>query len=201
MALAVFFPWAVALLPLPNGNFCTLSHANQPNTPIYRLTMSMRKVESETQLDHLLKQAQTTNAVVALHFTQTQHQISNAIFRKAAQEFEMSQFKNGATCAFIIIDADEQPEVCRNRGVQIFPSTQLWCQGLQRPLDNVYELEKRMLALGARNRKGEGSIAQSGPSATAVDEIDFTGGAPLDKRVDRGTTRRFFPGLDENEGT
>lgn len=94
--------------------------------------------------------------------------------------------------------------ICSQRGITSFPTTELW-RRKTREVVSSYELEAKLLSYGvasaAKPFKAQGRSANrisdqgSGkPSATAVDDIDFTGGAggrSFGETTDRGTTGRF----------
>ena len=161
-------------------------------------TMRIYGVDNARQLDALIAQAAQAPSIIALHYTSAEHEFHNNLFERAATAFADSELYSGPPAAFILID---DQALCAQRGVYSLPTTQLWCRGEQRELSSVYDLEKRLDSLGARKSRRPPTKRELGtglPSATAVDDIDFTGGRPLDDRVDRGTTRRFFPGSSES---
>lgn len=155
--------------------------------------------------------------------------LSGAIVERVANEYSTSQLYGGAPLVVLQIDAD-MPEgqlICAQRQILSFPTLQVWHSGL---CEEVIpgELEQKLRSLGVAS-KGKASPLESTtgtatfesdytagtglPSATAVDEIDFTGGRPLATNRDGtrgmrnrmrpdgqpGTTRDFFPGPQEGK--
>lgn len=148
--------------------------------------------------------------------------LSGAMVERVANEFSSSQLYGGAPLIVLQIDADEAPGdvICAQRGVASFPTLQIWSAGLCEEVV-AGDLEQKLLSLGVASRTKkidtsigtatfESDLGTGKPSATAVDEIDFTGGRALGttRGGQRGipkqsrTTRDFFPGLglDEKPG-
>ena len=150
--------------------------------------------------------------------------LSGAIVARVAETYSMSNLYGGAPLCVLQIDADVpgMDLICAQRGIMDFPVLQVWQRGMCEEVV-AGDLEAKLLSLGvaSQSKKFDGRITGTAtfetdlgtgkPSATAVDEIDFTGGRAL------GTTRGgqrgvpnsgakgtwdFFPGrnLDEKPG-
>ena len=78
--------------------------------------------------------------------------------------------------------------ICAQRRISAFPTTQIWRDGVCEEVAAA-ELERRLLSYGVASQAKrfdsiggtatfETDLGTGLPSATAVDEIDFTGGVP-----------------------
>lgn len=109
----------------------------------------------------------------------------------------------------------------KERGVEVLPTTQIWRHAQLLKVVSSMSLEQSLVDLGARPSTGTGARYATGnerlrdldqgtglPSATAVDDIDFTGGkagyggtAFNTNFNDRGkTTGDYFPDLRDKPG-
>ena len=156
--------------------------------------LSLLRVDASAEsIDSMLGQAGAAQGVVALHFTSREHGLSNALVERCATQFASSMLYGGPSCSIIELML---PDV----GSPLFGSAaerldQVGAGDEARPVVFVYqkgellrscppsELQGTLVALGVRWAGGKDNQADrdfgtSGqPSATAVDEIDFTGGA------------------------
>ena len=186
--------------------FLTIGSAAFLRAPAPR--MQMLRVRSADEVDALL--AAPGDGIVVLHFSTSSAVLGNALVERVASNFAASKLYGGVSAAVVTILTDTPAgcEIAALRGVTEFPRTQVHQKGQFRTLsrrDNLdAALGAALLALGARspdnkrNRaRGSSALGTGLPSATAVDDVDFTGGAGgspmLGSGPDRGTTRDYFP--------
>jgi hypothetical protein len=149
--------------------------------------------------------------------------LSGTAVARVASEYGASKLYGGAPLVVLQIDNDlpGMDVVCAQRGIVNFPTIQIWRGGVCEEVSGA-DLEARLLSYGVASRAKrfegisgtatfESDVGSGLPSATAVDEIDFTGGAggralgtQKDGRRglprDRGTTRDYFPSPKDAPG-
>ena len=199
------------------------SHASRVASPV---ALSLLKAEGTPDaIDNLFSQAESAMGVVCLACTQPQHMVSNMVIARTAETYASSMLYGGPSCSVIecMLPAEAAVEtgmiaerLSKNDGVEL-PLVAVYSKGSLAKVVAPTKLEETLLALGARSATASTNTASrdfgatsGGPSATAVDDIDFTGGAGnkgrpdwVPKFNDAGrTTRGFFPGsnLEENAG-
>lgn len=186
------------------------------------VSMNLVKVPV-SQADSVLSQAEATGGIIALHVTQPQHFLSNNLVARSAATFASSMLYGGPTCSVIELsiedgdpDGADALEMCQEKGLtNPLPCVMLFSS--DRPVQQCApaELDETLTALGARsaanksNQPSRDFGASTGmPSATAVDDIDFTGGGGqtgrpnfIPKFNDQGrTTGDYLPDLVDKPG-
>jgi hypothetical protein len=198
--------------------------AQQSSMPASASVMSLVRIDGAPDvLDGIFSQAEGASGIVALHFTERRHAVSNALVERAASTYGASVLYGGVACSVVEVVMPEDPSSpayaealssCEQRGVGPLPCAQIWSKGELVVASCVpAELEAALVNLGAssatqRGNKPNRDFGASGrPSATAVDDIDFTGGAgnrgrpTFGERDDRGrTTGDFLPDLIDKPG-
>ena len=214
-ALAPVFGWAPSMR----------SAVTHPRTSIQPLrhTMSLTTPTDARMVSSLLEETGSGSSVVVLYFCQSpSFSLSHAVVERAAAAYTTSQLYGGAPLVVLQIDTDanaDMASVCEERSISVFPTIQVWNGGVCAEVVAA-ELEAKLLALGVAGKGTarpdnvvgtatfETDLGTGKPSATAVDEIDFTGGRALGTTKDgkRGipnsgarSTRDFFPGLGLDE--
>lgn len=172
--------------------------------------MQLLGVDTLEQLESLL--AVEGDGILVINWSDSAFVLGNSVVSRVAATYAASRLYGGVSCAAvtILMDFEAGELMATLRGVATCPRIEIWQRGLVRKTDSA-SLEAALLALGVRsasnkfNKPGFGSELGSGlPSPTAVDEMDFTGGAGgkplLGSGPDRGTTADYFPTtLDEFE--
>ena len=157
-------------------------------------TLSLLRVDASIEsIESMLGQANAAQGVVCLSFTSREHGLPNALVERCATQFSSSMLYGGPSCSIIEIML---PDV----GSPLFSSAaerleQIGAGDAARPVVFLYQkgellrncppsdLQATLVALGVRwaggkDNEADRNFGASGqPSATAVDEIDFTGGA------------------------
>lgn len=189
-------------------------------------TMSLTTPASDDQVTALVEETKTSKAVVVLYFCQSpMFSLSHTVVERTAGQYATSTLYGGAPLAVVQVDADDPVTgaICTARGVSAFPTIQVWSGGDAVEVAAA-DLDAKLSSLGCAKSAGSFDTTNFGgtatfesdkgtgkPSATAVDEIDFSGGRALGSTRDgkRGipnsgarSTRDFFPGrgLDEKPG-
>jgi len=154
-------------------------------------SMSVLKAAA-ADLSNVLDQARMSSGVVVVHFTSSDNFLSNNLVSRCADAFSASMLYGGPACSVIELEmpavGTTQLEDAKVRaGITELPTTQVWSQGtLFRESVAAADLEAVLGKLGARSsRSSQGfqppssdyNSGSGAPSATAVDDIDFTGGA------------------------
>lgn len=197
-------------LSLPGGTRGGVRKTSDIGMKILRYQAGASVGATNTALDSLIAST-SSGGVFVLSYT-TADSLFNSVFERAISKFEASRVCGGAAlaCAQLVSgDGAQQDELCKRRGIDAFPTIQIWQRGELAATVSAFDLEPTLVSLGLRSAdrsswkdaaKGANNGGAGLPSATAVDDIDFTGGAgeggrPLDmgKRGDRGTTQDYFP--------
>lgn len=170
------------------------------------------------QAESVLSQAEATSGIIAVHVTEQQHFLSNNLVARSAETFATSMLYGGPTCSVIELmiddgaEGDDALELCAEKGLtQQLPCVMLFSSTLPVQLCNPAELDEALSKLGARSAANKanqadrdfGSSTGGMPSATAVDDIDFTGGSGqtgrpgfIPNRSDAGRTTGGLTGSD-----
>lgn len=179
--------------------------------------MSLVKAEGTPEnLDSLISQAEAASGIVAIAVTAPEHFLSNVLIERAASEYGMSMLYGGPTCSVIecMLPADSSAAAVAllsgrlNQEIAL-PLVATYSQGALSQVVLPATLQETLAALGAKSAStkaappGGGEGSSSGKNwATAVDDIDFTGGAgnagrpgwvPEFKDAGR-TTGKYAPG-------
>ena len=191
------------------------------------LAMALTEPADGAQVSGLIEETRDSKAVVVLHFCQSPaFSLSASLVDRTISAYSTSQLYGGAPLLALQIDTDKpgMAAICSEREVSTFPTIQVWHKGSTCDEVAAADLEQKLVSLGVAKSSAkfdsnnfggtatfESDIGTGKPSATAVDEIDFTGGRALGSTKDgkRGvpnsgarSTRDFFPGLglDEKPG-
>ena len=164
--------------------------------------MQVLNVDTATQVEELL--ASSGDAIIVLHFSESSQMLGNALVERVATEYSASKLYGGVPVAAVLVRADTAvgAPIAEARGVSRYPTTQIWQKGSMRKVNAAADLEGALLALGVRSASnrfnrasGDMALGSGLPSGTAVDDIDFTGGAGggpiIGSGPDRGTTRDY----------
>lgn len=190
------------------------------------LVMAMTEPADASSVDALVAQTRGSTAVVLLHFCESPaFSLTAAVVQKTADKYHLSQLYGGAALVGLQIDVDNpaMASIATQYAITAFPTLQVW-QGGECTEVVAAELEATLVGMGVKSSEKkfdstnfggtatfESDLGTGKPSATAVDEIDFTGGRALgtSRSGKRGvpnsgakSTRDFFPGLglDEKPG-
>ena len=139
-----------------------------PRAPI-RATVSLqlRTVDDNLQLEALIGQTANSNAIVVVHFddpggqedanpwdsnpwdtsSTVQDTFYSALVSRVADQYSSSSLYGGAPLICLQIDRDTGSVICSQRGVLSFPTTQIWSRGICTEVSAV-ELEEKLLSLG-----------------------------------------------------
>ena len=181
-----------AVMPAVAGFQLMLGAHRTRVLPTATPAMSLVKVPGEPDgIQSMLSQAEGAAGIVCLYFTERKHFLSNDVVARTAADYASSMLYGGPSCSIIELKLPEANvpsyaqalELCSERGVTELPCAMVWSKGSLVKQVPPAELEGVLLQLGARSpsskfNSGNRDFGKSGlPSATAVDDIDFTGGA------------------------
>lgn len=188
--------------------------------------MSLLKAEATAaSVENFLSQAEAAQGIVCVAVTEPTHFLASNLLASAATSYASSMLYGGPSCSIIEcsragpdaeVDALLAERLNLSGGIEL-PLCAVYAKASLAKVVAPAKLEETLLALGARSATKKDNLASrdfgaapgGGPSATAVDEIDFTGGAGnagrpnfVPKFNDAGrTTRGYFPGsFEENAG-
>ena len=180
---------AQALLVAASG-FTTspLYHSSLRSRAHAPIAMSVVKAEGTPEnLESLLSQAEAATGIVCLAVTEPQHQLSNMQIERAGATYASSMLYGGPSCSILQVmcsDAASALALLTDRLQQKapleLPLVATYSKGALKAVVTPTALEETLLALGARSATSKSNTASrdfgatGGPSATAVDEIDFT---------------------------
>ncbi|EOD20187.1 hypothetical protein EMIHUDRAFT_467388 [Emiliania huxleyi CCMP1516] len=206
MCVTLLLAVAGALALRPGVHVCRSSRGGDVSMKILRHQAGASADSTSAALDRLCG---APSGVFVLSYTEA-GALSNSLLERVVADFEASELYGGPAlaCAQIVRDGGgPQDALCDQRGVTVFPTTEVWQKGALVATVGAFELEATLRGLGLRtaatstwSNAAKGSDAKGLPSATAVDDIDFTGGGgeggrPIDmgRRGDRGITQDYFP--------
>lgn len=150
----------------------------------------LRQPGERAAIESMLAQAKDASGIVTLYFTSREYFLSTGLVERTAKEYASSMLYGGPSCAVIELSLPESNEAyelamdaCRQVGVTEVPCAMVWSKGELMSKVAPADLEGVLLQLGARsaskktNERKRDFGSKGGISGTAVDEIDFTGGA------------------------